>query len=409
MTGATNGVRSLPPLVESAGQLTVEEMRRYSRHLILPDIGVTGQCRLKAARVLVVGAGGLGSPVLLYLAAAGVGTIGIVDADQVDDTNLQRQVVHGQSDVGRPKVDSARDRIAEVNPHVQVRTHPLLLDSGNALDLIRDYDLVLDGTDNFPTRYLISDACEILGLPEVWGSIYRFDGQVSVFWAGHGPTYRDLFPEPPPPGAVPSCAEGGVLGVACASIGSVMASEAVKVICGIGDPLVGRLLVLDALGMTWRTLQVRPAPDRAPVRSLVDYEAFCGLPAAGDGARGAAGPAGGDGLGEGATVDVHALKAMLDARGRGETDFVLVDVREPYEREIVTIPGAVWVPAALFDTGEALAQLPAGRRIVLHCKSGARSARALLALHGAGHADAVHVAGGVLAWVREIEPGKPTY
>ncbi len=403
----TTDVTALAPLVGPDAELTVEEMRRYSRHLILPDVGVAGQRRLKSARVLVVGAGGLGSPTLLYLAAAGVGTIGIVDADVVDDTNLQRQIVHGQSDLGRPKVDSARDRILETNPHVTVRTHHLLLDSSNALDVLGGYDLVLDGADNFPTRYLVSDACAILGKPEVWGSIYRFDGQVSVFWSGHGPTYRDLFPAPPPPGAVPSCAEGGVLGVLCAAIGSVMATEAVKLICGIGDPLLGRLLVLDALDMTWRTVRVRPDPSRAPVTELVDYQAFCGLPEAGSedgagaGAQGSVLPSG--------TIDVHALKAMLDARERGEDDFVLVDVREPYEREIVTIPGAVSIPNGRFLSGEAVAELPPGRRVVLHCKSGGRSAQALSVLQAAGRTDAVHVAGGVLAWVHEIEPDRPTY
>ncbi|MBI4944248.1 MAG: molybdopterin-synthase adenylyltransferase MoeB, partial [Actinobacteria bacterium] len=327
----------MPPLVEPAEPLSAAEMQRYSRHLILPDVGVTGQRRLKKARVLVVGAGGLGSPALLYLAAAGVGTIGVVDADVVDASNLQRQVVHGESDVGRPKVDSAADRVAEVNPHVTVVKHPVHLDSTNALDILRGYDLVLDGTDNFPTRYLVNDACAILGIPEVWGSIFRFDGQVSVFWAGHGPTYRDLFPEPPPPGAVPSCAEGGVLGVLCAAIGSVMATEAVKLVCGIGDSLVGRLMVFDALAMTWRTLNVRPNPALPPITALVDYDAFCGLlPEQTDGAAAVAA----------ATIDVHALRDLLAARERGETDFVLVDVREPYEREIVTIPGAVSVPKA---------------------------------------------------------------
>ena len=395
---------SLPPLVEPAGSLTPAEMQRYSRHLILPDVGVEGQKRLKNARVLVVGAGGLGSPALLYLAAAGVGTIGVVDADVVDASNLQRQVVHGEGDVGRRKVDSAADRVAEVNPHVRLVKHAVHLDSSNALEILRDYDLVLDGTDNFPTRYLVNDACAILGLPEVWGSIFRFDGQVSVFWAEHGPTYRDLFPEPPPPGAVPSCAEGGVLGVLCAAIGSVMATEAVKLVCGIGDPLVGRLMVFDALAMTWRTLTVRPNPALPPITALVDYEAFCGLaPAAQPGEDPLAA----------ATIDVHALRDLLAARERGETDFVLVDVREPYEREIVVIPGAVNVPKADVLAAAASGAWPdalaGGRRVVLHCKAGGRSAEALAALLAAGRADAVHVAGGVLAWAREIDPSLPTY
>lgn len=397
---------NLPPLVDPGPDLTREELLRYSRHVILPDVGVQGQRRLKNARVLVVGAGGLGSPTLLYLAAAGVGTLGIVDADVVDESNLQRQVIHGQADLGRRKVDSAADRIAQVNPHVRVERHAVHLDASNALDVLKGYDLVLDGTDNFPTRYLVADACELLGVPEVWGSIFRFDGQVAVFWSGRGPVYRDLFPEPPPPGAVPSCAEGGVLGVLCAAIGSVMATEAVKLICGIGDPLVGRLVVFDALDMTWRTLRVQPDPARRPVTELVDYDAFCGLtPSA---ATGPDGEQAQDPIAR-ATIDVHALKAMLDARERGEDDFVLVDVREPYEQQIVAIPGAVLVPKAVLVDGDGLAGLPAGKRIVLHCKSGGRSAQALDALHAKGFADAVHVAGGVLAWVREIEPDKPTY
>jgi molybdopterin/thiamine biosynthesis adenylyltransferase/rhodanese-related sulfurtransferase len=398
---------SLPPLVEPGPPLSVEQISRYSRHLILPDVGMTGQRRLAGARVLVIGAGGLGSPALMYLAAAGVGTLGIVDADVVDETNLQRQVIHGQSDLGRPKVDSAADRIREVNPGVTVIRHPVLLDSSNALDVLSGYHLVLDGTDNFPTRYLVSDACALLGLPEVWGSIFRFDGQVSVFWAGHGPTYRDLFAQPPPPGGVPSCAEGGVLGALCAAIGSMMATEAIKLICGIGRPLLGRLLVFDALDLSWRELTVRPNPDLEPVTELIDYDAFCGLPPAAATA-GAGGTATAGGIAA-ATVDVHALRRMLDERAAGRDDFLLVDVREPYEREIVVIPGAVSIPTQVFLSGEALGRLPVDRRVVLHCKSGGRSAQALAVLQAAGRTGDVHVAGGVLAWVREIEPGLPTY
>jgi molybdopterin/thiamine biosynthesis adenylyltransferase/rhodanese-related sulfurtransferase len=441
---------SLPPLVEPGPPLSVDQIRRYSRHLILPDVGMTGQRRLANARVLVIGAGGLGSPALMYLAAAGVGTLGVVDADVVDETNLQRQVIHGQSDVGRQKVDSAADRLREVNPHVTVRTHAVRLDSSNALDILGRYDLVLDGTDNFATRYLVNDACTLLGIPEVWGSIFRFDGQVSVFWAEHGPTYRDLFADPPPPGAVPSCAEGGVLGALCAAIGSVMATETIKLICGIGTPLVGRLLVFDALDLSWREVSLRRNPDLEPVTGLVDYEAFCGLPSTGSAAT-ADGTVrvrpGGDGAGAGvadngmtgngmagngmadngmtdnrmagngaasagadtATIDVRTLRRMLEAREAGRADFVLVDVRELYEREIVTIPGAVSIPVRAFLSEEALDLLPPGRRVVLHCKSGGRSAQALALLHAAGRTDAVHVSGGVLAWVREIEPDKPTY
>ena len=393
----------MEPLVAPGPPLPPDQLARYSRHLILPGVGTDGQRRLANARVLVVGAGGLGSPALMYLAAAGVGTIGVVDADDVEESNLQRQVIHGQADLGRPKTESAADRIAQVNPHVTVRTHRVHLDASNALAILGDYDLVLDGTDNFPTRYLVNDACALLGLPEVWGSIFRFDGQVSVFWAGHGPTYRDLFPAPPPPGAVPSCAEGGVFGVLPATIGSVMATEAVKLICGLGEPLVGRLLVFDALSTNWREIRVRRDPAAPAITELVDYEAFCGMPAREGGAQAAGDP------GE---IDVHALRDLLDARARGDADFTLVDVREGYEREIVVIPGAVHVPLGELEAAVDGGTLPAGLgtgRVVLHCKSGGRSARALAMLRGAGHRDAAHVAGGVLAWVREIDPSGRTY
>src|SRR3954470_176716 len=387
---------SLPPLVEPGPPLGRAEVERYARHLILPDIGPLGQRRLAAAKGLVVGAGGLGSPALLYLAAAGVGTIGVVDADVVDVTNLQRQVVHTDADVGRLKVDSAREAILASHPNVQVRTHPVRLTADNALEIVGDYDLVLDGADNFPTRYLVDDACALLGKPDVWGSILAFDGQVGVFWAQHGPTYRELFPAPPAPGTVADCATGGVLGALCATVGSVMATEAVKLICGIGEPLVGRLLVVDALGAAWRTLTVRPPAERAPVRGLIDYDAFCGVAAASPEDE----------------IDVHALADLLAARERGNADFVLVDVREPYEREIVAVPGAVGVRLARLEAepDAVLAEQGAdGRRVVLVCKSGVRSARALAALKAAGRRDVVHVAGGVLAWVREIEPDKPVY
>ena len=416
------GVMHLSPLVEPAAELTAEELVRYSRHVILPQVGLLGQRRLKAARVAVVGAGGLGSPALLYLAAAGVGTLGIIDDDVVDASNLQRQVIHGQADLGRPKVDSAAAAIAEVNPNVEVRRHAVRLDATNALEVLGGYDLVLDGADNFPTRYLVGDACELLGMPEVWGSIYRFDGQVAVFWArpggtggtdgpgalgkGRGPVYRDLFPEPPPPGAVPSCAEGGVLGVLCAAIGSVMATEAVKLICGIGEPLLGRLMVFDALEMTWRTLRVLPDPDRPAVRGLIDYERFCGLTDARHDAAGGSGVA--------AEVDARTLAAMLAERAAGQRHFTLLDVREPFERDIVDIPGSVLLPLAdLLDVAQpsttgADGALPEGP-LVLYCKSGARSARALAALAAAGRQDAVHLGGGVLAWVADVEPHRPVY
>jgi adenylyltransferase/sulfurtransferase len=408
---------SLPPLVEPVGELPIEQVRRYSRHLIIPDVGAVGQRRLAAARVLVVGAGGLGSPALMYLAAAGVGTLGIVDDDDVEESNLQRQVIHGQSDLGRPKVDSARDAIAEINPHVRVVTHPVRLDATNALDIFAGYHLVLDGTDNFATRYLVNDACALLGIPYVWGSIYRFDGQVSVFWADPPPrpdgervpglTYRDVFPVPPPPGAVPSCAEGGVLGVLCAAIGSVMVTEAVKLICGIGRPLLGRLVVLDALDMSWRTLGLRPDPEAERVTELADYESFCGTlsPSAAEAAQDS-------------TITARELAAMLEARERGEADFVLVDVREPGEREIVAIPGSVLVPVGRMRAGDGVAEVAGmagegqdggSRRIVLHCKTGVRSAEALALVKAAGYGDAVHVAGGVLAWVEQVDPTRPTY
>ena len=385
---------SLPPLVEPADELTVEEVQRYSRHLIIPDVGMDGQKRLKNAKVLVVGAGGLGSPTLLYLAAAGVGTLGIIDFDVVDESNLQRQIIHGQSDLGKPKAESARESIAEVNPYVRVVLHKERLDSSNALEIFADYDLILDGTDNFATRYLVNDAAVLLNKPYVWGSIYRFDGQVSVFWNEYGPNYRDLYPEPPPPGMVPSCAEGGVLGVLCAAIGSIMANEAIKLITGIGDPLVGRLLIYDALEMTWRTVKIRKDPNAEPITELIDYEAFCGtIP---EEAQQAA---------LGSTITARELKEKMD---RGE-DFFLVDVREKNEYEIVNIPGAVLIPKGEFLTGEAFAKLPQDKQIILHCKSGGRSAEALAAVKKAGFSNAVHVGGGVLSWIETVDPSLPRY
>ncbi|SDN07960.1 adenylyltransferase/sulfurtransferase MoeZ [Allokutzneria albata] len=390
---------TLPPLVEPAAELTNEEVARYSRHLIIPEVGVDGQKRLKNAKVLVVGAGGLGSPALLYLAAAGVGTIGIVEFDTVDESNLHRQIIHGQSDLGRPKAESARDSIAEVNPFVKVNLHQVRLEADNVLDVFRDYDLVLDGTDNFATRYLVNDACVLLGKPYVWGSIFRFEGQASVYWANppgdvEGVQYRDLYPEAPPPGMVPSCAEGGVLGVLCASIGSIMVTEAIKLITGIGETLLGRLMVFDALEMSYRTIRIRKDPNGEPVTELIDYEAFCGVVS--DAAQNAA---------AGRTITPRELKEKFD---RNE-DFVLVDVREPHEYEIVKIPGSVLIPKDRILSGEAFSELPQDKPIVLHCKSGARSAEALAALHRAGFADAVHVGGGVLGWARDIDPSLPTY
>jgi adenylyltransferase/sulfurtransferase len=386
--------------VEPAAELSRDEVRRYSRHLIIPDVASSGQKRLKNAKVLVVGAGGLGSPALMYLAAAGVGTLGIVDFDVVDDTNLQRQIIHGQSDVGRPKAESAQATIAEINPYVTVNLHQVRLDSSNALDIFRPYDLIVDGTDNFATRYLVNDACVLLGKPYVWGSIYRFDGQASVFWAEHGPCYRCLYPEPPPPGMVPSCAEGGVLGVLCASVGSIQVTEAIKVLTGIGEPLVGRLMVYDALEMSYRAINVRKDPncpvcgENPTVTELIDYEEFCG--SVSNEAQEAA---------AGSTITAPELRDLLDA-GK---DVFLVDVREPAEYEIVKIPGSVLIPNREILTGEALSRLPQDRPVVLYCRTGVRSAEALAAVKAAGFSDAVHVQGGVTAWAKQVDPSLPTY
>ena len=391
---------SLPPLVEPAESLSVDEVRRYSRHLIIPEVGMTGQKRLKNARVLCVGAGGLGSPALLYLAAAGVGTLGVIDFDVVDESNLQRQIIHGVSDIGRPKAESARDSIAEINPYVRVIVHEEALDNDNVMELFAGYDLIVDGTDNFATRYLVNDACVLLGKPYVWGSIFRFDGQASVFWAEHGPCYRCLYPEPPPPGMVPSCAEGGVLGVLCASIGSIQVTEAIKLLTGIGEPLAGRLMIYDALEMSYRTVRVRKDPECAvcgknpTITELIDYDAFCGAVSA-DAQQAASG----------STITATDLKGMLDR----DDNIFLVDVREPNEYEIVSIPGATLIPKDQFLTGAALEKLPQDKQIVLHCKSGVRSAECLAIVKGAGYADAVHVGGGVLAWVSQVDPSLPTY
>ncbi len=389
---------SLPPLVEPAETLTNDEVRRYSRHLIIPDVGMDGQKRLKNAKVLAVGAGGLGSPTLMYLAAAGVGTLGIVDFDVVDETNLQRQIIHGQSDVDRPKAVSAAETIREINPYIDVRLHEVRLDSSNALEIFADYDLIVDGTDNFATRYLVNDACVLLGKPYVWGSIFRFDGQASVFWAEHGPCYRCLYPEPPPPGMVPSCAEGGVLGVLCGSIGAIQVTEAIKVLTGIGEPLVGRLMIYDALEMSYRTVRARKDPEcplcgkNPTITGLIDYDAFCGVVS--DAAIAAAADS---------TITARELKAMQDAGA----DFLLVDVRETGEFDIVRIPGSVLIPKG--DLPGRLATLPTDKPIVLHCKSGVRSAEALALLKGAGFASATHLQGGVLAWVAQVDPSLPTY
>jgi adenylyltransferase/sulfurtransferase len=391
-------IGSLPPLVQPAAELTRDEVARYSRHLIIPEIGVDGQKRLKNARVLVIGAGGLGSPALLYLAAAGVGTIGIVEFDVVDESNLQRQIIHGQSDVGRSKAQSARESILEINPLVTVNLHEFRLGTDNAVPLFEQYDLILDGTDNFATRYLVNDASVLAHKPYVWGSIYRFAGQVSVFWedapAGRGLNYRDLYPEPPAPGSVPSCAEGGVLGILCASVASVMGTEAIKLITGIGDSLLGRLMVYDALDMTYRTIAIRKDPATPKITELIDYDAFCGVVSE-DAAAAAAD----------ATVTPLELRDMLDS-GK---PIALIDVREPAEWAINHIEGAELIPKSTLDTGAGLARVPQDRIAVLYCKTGIRSAEALLALKQAGFADALHLQGGIVAWARQLEPDMVMY
>ncbi len=383
-------------LVEPGADLTNAEVARYSRHLILPGIESLGQRRLKNARVLVMGAGGLGSPVLLYLAAAGIGTIGIVDFDVVDGSNLQRQIIHSVDDLGRLKTSSAAASIAAVNPLVQVVEHRIRLDSTNALEVFAGYDVVIDGTDNFATRYLVNDACVLLSKPYVWGSIYQFQGQVSVFWAKHGPQYRDVFPEPPPPGSVPSCAEGGVLGVLCGAIGSVMANEAIKLICGIGRPLLGRLLMYDALDLTYRTINIKPDPAGATITELIDYDQWCGN----------AQP------GEDHSAATLIAAAQLRAEIAGDNPPLLVDVRLPAEFAIVALPGATLIPLGRITSGAALAELQEmalRAPLVLYCKSGARSAIAIAALTGAGITNIRHLDGGVLSWVDQVDPSLPRY
>ncbi len=389
---------SLPPLVEPAGELSREEVARYSRHLIIPDLGVDGQKRLKNARVLVIGAGGLGSPALLYLAAAGVGTLGVVDFDVVDESNLQRQIIHGVADVGRSKARSARDSIAAINPLVEVRLHEFRLDAGNAVDLFARYDLIVDGTDNFATRYLVNDAAVLAGKPYVWGSIYRFEGQVSVFWEdapdGRGLNYRDLYPEPPPPGTVPSCAEGGVLGILCASVAAVMGTEAIKLITGIGESLLGRLLIYDALPMSYRTIGIRKDPSTPRITGLADYEQFCGVVSEDAGAAAAE-----------SAITPSELREWLDSGKK----LALIDVREPAEWEIVHIDGAQLIPQSSIDSGAGLTQLPQDRVPVLYCKTGVRSAQVLAALKKAGFSDAVHLQGGIVAWAQQMQPDMVMY
>ena len=388
-------------LVSPGPALTVDEVRRYSRHLIIPDVAMAGQQRLMNAKVLCVGAGGLGSPALMYLAAAGVGTIGVVEFDTVDESNLQRQIIHGQSDIGKSKAQSAKAKISEINPYVQVITHEVRLDNSNVKEIFSQYDIIVDGTDNFATRYLVNDACVLLKKPYVWGSIYRFDGQASVFWAEYGPCYRCLYPEPPPPGMVPSCAEGGVLGVLCATIGSIQTTEAIKVITGIGEPMIGSLMIYDALEMSFRKIKVRKDPNcplcgdnPTQTELLPDYDAFCGVLS--DAAEDAV---------KDSTISVTELASKIGAN----EEFYLVDVREPSEFEIVRIPGSHLIPKQGFLDGSVLATLPQNKPIILHCKSGVRSAECLAILKSAGFADASHVAGGVIAWAKQIDKSLPVY
>ncbi len=397
----TNPQIKPPALVSPGPALTVDEVRRYSRHLIIPDVAMAGQQRLMSAKVLCVGAGGLGSPALMYLAAAGIGTLGIVEFDTVDESNLQRQIIHGQSDIGKSKAQSAKAKIAEINPYVNVVTHEIRLDNSNVMEIFSQYDIIVDGTDNFATRYLVNDACVLLKKPYVWGSIYRFDGQASVFWAEYGPCYRCLYPEPPPPGMVPSCAEGGVLGVLCATIGSIQTTEAIKVITGVGDPMIGSLIIYDALEMSFRKIKVRKDPNcplcsQNPTQTelLPDYEAFCGVLS--DAAEVAV---------KDSTITVTELAAKI----AGNDNFYLVDVREPSEFEIVRIPGSHLIPKQGFLDGTVLATMPQDKPIVLHCKSGVRSAECLAILKGAGFSDATHVAGGVIAWAKQIDKSLPVY
>ena len=381
-------------------QLNKEEYERYSRHIILPEVGLEGQKRLKAASVLCIGTGGLGSPLLLYLAAAGVGRIGIVDFDVVDNSNLHRQVIHSTSWVGKPKIESAKNRVLEINPNCQVDLYETRISAENALELVEPYDIIVDGTDNFPTRYLVNDACVLLNKPNVYGSIFRFEGQATVFNYEGGPNYRDLYPEPPPPGMVPSCAEGGVLGVLCGIIGTIQATEAVKIILGQGNTLSGRLLLYNALDMKFRELKLRPNPVRPVIEKLIDYEEFCGIPQAKAEEE--------KQRMELAEITVQELQALIDS---GAKDFVLLDVRNPNEYEIAQIPGSVLVPLPDIESGQGVAkvkELLNGHRLIAHCKMGGRSAKALAILKDAG-IEGTNVKGGITAWSQEVDPSVPEY
>ncbi|MGK7911611.1 MAG: molybdopterin-synthase adenylyltransferase MoeB [Synechococcus sp.] len=383
----------------SSIELSRDEMERFSRHLILPEVGLEGQKKLKAASVLCIGSGGLGSPLLLYLAAAGIGRLGLVDFDVVDSSNLQRQIIHGTSWVGKPKIQSAKDRILEINPYCQVDLYETRLEASNALDIFADYDIVVDGTDNFPTRYLVNDACVLTGKPNVYGSIFRFEGQATVFNYEGGPNYRDLYPEPPPPGLVPSCAEGGVLGILPGLIGVIQATETVKIILGEGMTLSGRLLLYDSLNMKFRELKLRKSPATPPITELIDYEQFCGIPQAA-----AADAEGSDEIPE---LDVSDLKSRMDA-GK---DFVLIDVRNPHEYDICSIEGAELIPLSDIESGDGVdrvRELTNGSELIVHCKSGMRSMKALKALQSAG-IKGKNLKGGILAWGDAYDPTIPRY
>jgi adenylyltransferase/sulfurtransferase len=378
-------------------RLSKDEILRYSRHLIMPEVAMQGQQKLKAARVLLIGAGGLGSPLAMYLTAAGVGTLGLVDYDVVEYSNLQRQIIHSTPDVGRKKLDSAADKLKNINPFVNLRTFDTRLSSANAMELFREFDIIADGTDNFPTRYLVNDACVLSGKPNVYGSIFRFEGQASVFAAKEGPCYRCLYPDPPPPGLVPSCAEGGVLGILPGLVGVTQATEVVKLILGMGEPLVGRLLLIDALGMKFRELKLHKNPDcpvcgaHPTVTHLIDYNGFCGI-------RGEEKPVG-NGVPE---IQVEELKRRLDAR----EDLLLVDVREPHEYQICNLSGYL-IP--LNDLPRRVHELDSSREIVVHCKMGARSAKAVAFLHHMGFRKVVNLAGGIIAWADRVDPNVPKY
>jgi molybdopterin/thiamine biosynthesis adenylyltransferase/rhodanese-related sulfurtransferase/molybdopterin converting factor small subunit len=397
--GAVEAAREQDWVSGTGVELSKEEIERYSRHLIMPEVGMAGQRKLKAASVLCIGTGGLGSPLALYLAAAGVGKIGLVDFDVVDVTNLQRQILHGTRDVGRSKLDSARETIGDINPHVEVQTYETRITSGNAMELIAPYDLVVDGTDNFPTRYLVNDACVLSGKPNVYGSIFRFEGQASVFWAEKGPCYRCLFPEPPPPGLVPSCAEGGVLGILPGIIGLIQATETIKLILGSGDSMIGRLLLFDALGMKFRELKLRKDPEcpvcgeNPTVTELIDYEHFCGIGT----------PAGAIDLAGDEEVRVGGLQTELTAG----SNLVLLDVREPHEYDICRLENATLIPLGQLDTR--IGELDRSNQHVVYCRSGARSAKAVKLMREAGFSGTRNLVGGILAWADEIDPAMPKY